>query len=222
MTLAVFDLDGTVTRRDTFVPYLRGWLRRHPHARRRGREIAALWRYLALGRDRGRLKSELIRSCMAGRTRAEIASWTRDFVAGLGEPEFCPGALLAILRHHAAGDRVVLLSASVDLYVPAIAARLGFDEALCTGIAWQGDRLDGALATPNLRAAEKRRCIEALRARYPGERIAAYGNSRSDLPHLRIVDEPLLVNGSWRARRAARAAGIPVADWRNKPPGPAV
>lgn len=217
MALAVFDLDGTVTRRDTFVPWWRGWLRRHPGTRRRRREIAALWRYVAGGRDRGRLKSDLIRSCMAGRTRAELADWTRDFVAGLREQDFCPGALHAILRHHAAGDRVLLMSASVDLYVPAIGARLGFDDTICTGVAWDGDRLLGTLTTANRRGAEKLRCIEALRRRFAAERIAAYGNSRSDLAHLAAVDQPLLVNGSVRARRAARAAGIPVADWRNKP-----
>ena len=33
MRVAVFDLDGTLTRRDTFLPYLRGWRRRHPRAR---------------------------------------------------------------------------------------------------------------------------------------------------------------------------------------------
>lgn len=222
MALAVFDLDGTVTRRDTFVPWLRGWLHRHPGTRRPGREFAAIWRFVACGGDRGRLKSDLIRSCMAGRTRAEIADWTRAFVEGLRESDFCPGALHALLRHHAAGDRVVLMSASVDLYVPAIAARLGFDETVCTGVGWQGDRLEGSLTTPNRRAEEKARCIAGLRARYPGLRIAAYGNSRSDLPHLKAVDEPLLVNGDWRARRAARAAGVPVADWRNKPPHSAV
>jgi len=218
LALAVFDLDGTVTRHDTFLPYLRGWQRRHPASRRRARELAALWRYLTGGGDRGRLKSDLIRSCMAGRTRAEVGAWTRDFVSGLGEADFCPGALYAILRHQAAGDRLVLLSASVDLYVPAIAARLGFQQAVCTGVAWRGDRLEGSLTTANRRGAEKRRCIEALRARHPGVAISAYGNSGSDIAHLAAVEHPLLVNGGAGARRAARRTGIPVAEWRDKAP----
>lgn len=222
MVLAVFDLDGTLTRHDTFVPWLRGWQSRHPESRRRGRELSALWRYATGGRDRGRLKTDLIRSCMAGRTRAEIDAWTREFVAALGERELCPGALDAIARHRKAGDRLVLLSASVDLYVPAIGARFAFDETICTGVAWQADRLEGSLTTPNRRAGEKLRCIEALRTRHPGSLIAAYGNSRSDLAHLLAVDRPQLVNGGWRARRAARRAGIPVADWRNKLAPPAV
>ena len=38
---------------------------------------------------------------------------------------------------------------------------------------------------------------------HPGQAIAAYGNSASDLPHLEVAEHPLLVNGSARARRRA-------------------
>lgn len=214
--LAVFDLDGTITRQDTFLPYLRGWLKRHPERRRRLRALAAVGRYAFGGSDRGRLKQDLMRAWMAGATRAEVDAWTDRFVAGLEDAALCPGALAAIAHHRAEGDRLVLLSASVDLYVPRIARRFHFDEAVCTGVAWLGERLDGALTTPNRRADEKRRCIETLRAAFPGAEIAAYGNSASDLAHLQAVDRPLLVNGSGRARREARRFGIPTADWRNK------
>jgi HAD superfamily hydrolase (TIGR01490 family) len=216
-SIAVFDLDGTVTRRDTFLPYLRGWLRRHPRRGWRSAILAALWRFVFDGRDRGRLKSELIIRLMSGATQAEVAEWSREFVDGLDGDRLCPGALEAIERHRRAGDRLVLLSASVDLYVPGIGARFGFDETICTGIAWCDGRLDGALTTPNRRAGEKVRCIEALRTRFPGAAIAAYGNSGSDLLHLRAVERPILVNGGQAARRAAVRLGIPVAEWRNKP-----
>ncbi len=214
--VAVFDLDGTVTRRDTFVPYLKGWIARHPRRRRRTRTLITLLRYLALRHDRGWLKSELIRLSMEGATRAEVRAWTDEFVAGLGDAELCPGALAAIARHRAAGDRLVLLSASVDLYVPAIGLRFGFAETICTGIVWRGDRLDGTLSTGNRRGEEKVRCIEALRARHPGATFAAYGNSGSDLAHLVLVEQPMLVNGGTAARREADKMRIPVADWRNK------
>jgi HAD superfamily hydrolase (TIGR01490 family) len=220
--LAVFDLDGTLTRRDTFVPYLRGWLARHPGRRRTLRLVAAIGRFYALGRDRGRLKSDLIRACMSGATRSEVRDWTEAFVAGLGDRMLNPGALAAIARHRSAGDRLVLLSASVDLYVPAIALRFGFAEAICTGIAWSGELLDGALATPNRRGAEKLHCIEALRLRFPGAEIAAYGNTAADLAHLAAVEHPMLVNGRRKARRQAEKMGIAMDDWRNKRPSPPV
>jgi HAD superfamily hydrolase (TIGR01490 family) len=214
--IAVFDLDGTITRHDTFVGYLRGWLRRHPQRRRWWPAAAALLRFVATGRDRGRLKSDLLRAYMAGADRAAVDEWSGEFVAALGGGELCPGALEAIARHRAAGDRLVLLSASVDLYVPRLAERLGFDETICTGVSWREGRLDGALTSANRRGEEKRRCIAELRTRHAGATIAAYANSTSDLAHLTAVDRPLLVNGSRRARRRARRHGIPLADWRDK------
>jgi phosphatidylglycerophosphatase C len=220
MRIAVFDLDGTLTRRDTLWPYLRGWVRRHPRAGLWPRVLGATSLY-PLERDRGRLKSRLIRIAMGGAARADIRAWTADYVASLGAGELCPGALDAIARHRAAGDRLVLLSASVDLYVPDIGWRFGFDETICTEVSWMGDRLDGALASDNRRGPEKRRCVEALRARHPGSRLTAYGNARSDFEHFAVADEPVLVNaGSW-LRREAASRGYGTLEWRNKlPPAP--
>jgi HAD superfamily hydrolase (TIGR01490 family) len=213
--LAIFDLDGTITRHDTLVPYLSGYAARNP---------AGLWRLwrlpfslarFALGlSDRGRLKSSLIRQVMYGANREQVHAWSGAFCESRLSSLIIPGALTVIEKHRAAGDRLVLLSASVDLYVPAIGRRLGFDETHCTGVAWKGERLDGHLTTENRRGAEKRRVVEALRVRYPGARMAAYGNARSDFEHLLAVDEPLVVNASPATQRHARAAGLPCADWR--------
>ena len=43
-------------------------------------------------------------------------------------------ALAALQVHRAAGDHLVLLSASPDLYVPLIGRLLGFERTLCTEI----------------------------------------------------------------------------------------
>jgi HAD superfamily hydrolase (TIGR01490 family) len=214
--LAIFDLDGTITRNDTLVPYLRGWLRLHPRRGWRLAAIVALARYLTQGRDRGRLKADLIRACMAGADAGAVHEWSAAFADGLHPQDLCPGALAAIERHRARGDRLILLSASVDLYVPEIGRRLGFDESICTGVAWRDGLLDGALTTPNRRAGEKRRCVEALRERFPAARIAAYANASSDFAHLLVADEPRLVNGTTAARREARGLGIATEDWCNK------
>ena len=213
--LAVFDLDGTLTRHDTFLPYVRGWLARRSRGLPFGL-IAAVLRFVAAGRDRGRLKSDILKLCMGGATRHDVRAWTAEFVANLGERDLCAGALPVIVAHQAAGDRLVLLSASPDLYVPAIGERFGFAESICTGVRWQEDRLDGALTTENRRGEEKLRCIEALRRRFPGVPISAYGNSGSDLAHLAVVERPLLVNAGGKARRKAAEMRIPVGDWRNK------
>ena len=212
--LAVFDLDGTLTRSDTLFPYALGFLLESP-----GRFPGALLRLPApvilggLRGDRGAVKSAVIRICLGGSTRARIADWNSRFVPGLLAHGLHQDALKQLDLHKRSGARLVLLSASTDLYVPAIARALGFDETVCTGVRWIGEHLDGHLTTANCRGEEKARCVAEIRARFPGVRAAAYGNAGSDLAHLRLVEEPLLVNGSPAARRAARRLGIPCARW---------
>jgi HAD superfamily hydrolase (TIGR01490 family) len=212
--LAVFDLDGTITRHDTLLPYVMG----SPVST--SRKVLGAVVFLgslllfAVGRwDRGQLKSAFIRATLGGEPRSRIEAWTARFVPALLRGGVFAAAIATIEQHKRAGARLVLMSASTDLYVPAIGSALGFDEVICTGLRWNGDRLDGHLSTPNRRGTEKTRCFEALRARYPDLITAAYGNAASDLDHLRLADRPLLVNGSVSARRKAARLGVPCATW---------
>jgi phosphatidylglycerophosphatase C len=212
--VAVFDLDGTLTWRDTLFQFLVFFLQRHP------RRLIGLWRLpfaflsYALDRDRGKLKSRVIRMVMGGSARADLDACADAFVSTLGpRRRFRPAALAALEAHRAAGDHLVLLSASPDLYVPRIGRSLGFERTLCTEIQWRGERLDGALKTENRRGAEKSRCLDWLRAQYPGLPIVAYGNSASDLDHMRQADRALLVNGGSAACARAAQWGIPTSNW---------
>jgi phosphatidylglycerophosphatase C len=212
--LAVFDLDGTITRHDTLMPYVLGFLARRP-ARLPGllHPLPTLARF-AFGRaDRGDLKSALIRGTLGGASRAVLAEWTEHFVPRLLAHGVWQDALACMARHRAQGDVLALMSASVDLYVPAIARALGFTEVLCTQLRWQGEYLDGALASPNCRGAEKARRLKELRGRHPGLKVTAYGNAASDLGHLCLADRGVLVNGNWRSRQAAKGLGLSCLRW---------
>jgi phosphatidylglycerophosphatase C len=214
--LAVFDLDGTITRHDSLGPYALGFVVRNRPWRLPALLLVlpALLRYAAGSIDRGELKSAFIRATLGGCRREELERWTATFVETLVARGVFPKALEAVEAHARAGDHLVLLSASTDLYVPAIAHALGFREVICTGVRWDGDRLDGALTTPNRRGEEKARCVAALLAGHPGIQSAAYGNAASDLAHLKLVERGVLVNGSASARREAARLGVRCEDWR--------
>ena len=122
-------------------------------------------------------------------------------------------ALATVRRHRDAGHYLVLMSASVDFYVPEFARQLEFDHVISTGVRWDGDRLDGTLTTPNRRGDEKAHCLRALLATRPDDDTYAYGNSASDLPHLKLVRRGMLVNGSLAARREAAELGVTCVDW---------
>jgi phosphatidylglycerophosphatase C len=214
-SVALFDLDGTLTHRDTLLPFLAGYLAGHPARLRRLLSLGpAVLGYALGGRDRGLLKSRAIRAVMAGDARPLVEGWAERFVADLKPRGAFRATGLAVLEaHRRAGDRLVLLSASPDLYVPLIGRLLGFERTVCTEIRWNGDILDGTLRTPNRRGEEKVACLERLREDYAHAPVTAYGNSLSDIPHLALAERALLVNGNAAARRCAARAGIATAEW---------
>jgi phosphatidylglycerophosphatase C len=215
--LAVFDLDGTIARHDTFAPYALGFLvRRRPWRLPAALLVAvpALLGYAVGLTDLGGFKSVVTFALLGGYRRKTLERWTATFVEHLVAHGLFAQAVEAIQAHAHAGDHLVLLSASPDLYVPAIARALGFQEAICTGVRWSGERLLGTLTTPNRRGEEKARCVAALRARHPGVQSVAYANEAADLPHLKLVERGVLVNGSASAQRKAVQEGITCVDWR--------
>jgi len=215
MALVVFDLDGTISRHDTLLAYLLGFLRHNP-----GRWprillwLPAMLRFMLGGADRGALKSALMKAALGGCTRAALDAWTSRYVSELLAHAVFADALRAVAQHRDKQDVLVLMSASPDLYVPEIARRLGFSESVCTGVQWQGDRFDGALTTPNRQGAEKALCFEALRRRYPHMSSAAYANSASDFAHMELADEAWLINPSAALLDAAKSKHFRVLNWR--------
>lgn len=214
--LVVFDLDETITRYDTLLPYAVGFLlRKRPWRIPRVLSVLPPTLSLLLRRaSEGPAKEAFIRATLGGARRADIEAWTARFVPRVIARGMFADALEQVSKHRRRGDYLVLMSASTDLYVPAIARELGFDETICTQVRWDGDTLDGSLTTPNRKGAEKARCFMTLLERHAGRQTIAYGNSFSDLPHLRLASQGVLVNGGPKARRAARSCGVSCIEWR--------
>ncbi|HUG72399.1 MAG TPA: HAD-IB family phosphatase [Steroidobacteraceae bacterium] len=213
--LALFDLDGTLTRHDTYLPFVLGLLARQP-----ARWIRLLLLvlpavgYLAGRLDRGGLKGAILHQLFKGMPFDTISTWAGRFATGAVPARLMPAALRTLQQHLAAGDHVVVLSASPDLYVPLIAQRLGVSETHCTAIRWNGLWLDGRLAGPNRRDHEKSRVLDTLRAAHPGLPVIAYGNSPADLNHMRRCEQAVYVNASPRLAASLGAEGIHCVRWR--------
>lgn len=204
--LAVFDLDGTITRRDTLLPFILRCLAARPWRLPLLLALLPLSFGYLLHRDRGRFKGSLIRATLGGLPRAYLEQCAAHFVPRLLQSGVFAEALRAIAQHRARGDKLLLMSASVDLYVPMIGRALGFAQTICSELRWRPDgRLDGRLATANCRGQEKRRCLAALLAREHPTHVYAYGNSSADLPHLRLANEAYFINGPARLLRLTPA-----------------
>lgn len=213
MPIAIFDLDGTITRHDTLLPLVLRRLSRRPWRLLRLLGVLPAVLRFAADRDRGALKQALLRATLRGTPRAEMAAFAQAFVRDKIAHGCFREALAMVRRHRDAGHHMVLMSASVDFYVPEFGRQLGFDQVISTEVRWEGECLDGTLTSANRRGEEKARCLGELLAQRPDPETFAYGNSASDLPHLRLVRHGMLVNGSIAARRAAAELGVSCVDW---------
>lgn len=213
--LAVFDLDGTLTRRDSFLPFAWGLLARLPSRWWRVVLLVAPLTAFFAGRiDRGALKGAVLHRLFEGLERARVEAWASRHARAVLSHGMHVDGMRALHAHQAAGDEVVLLSASPDLFVPEVGRALRVDQTICTGIRWNADHLDGRLTGQNRRGAEKTRVVRQLRADRPGRYAIAYGNSISDLEHMLECDEGVYVNADKRLQRDYPQPSLRWVRWR--------
>lgn len=219
--VAIFDLDGTLTRRDTFLPFLYGYLRRHP---RRGWRLIllppALLTLLAAvpfgkvrRRDlRTRIKQAFLRTFLGDAPRTGVAEWGEMYAGRVVAEGLRPGCRAALREHQAAGHRVLLATASPDVYAVPLARRLGIEETVCSRIAWSdADRLSG-FDGGNCRDREKLRRVRALLG-HDGAGVVAYSDSHADLPLLAWAERGVAVSPTRRLAGAAAGLGLDIRRW---------
>jgi HAD superfamily hydrolase (TIGR01490 family) len=207
--LAVFDLDGTLFRGDSLLPFLLGfaWRKQRWHALLAMPLVLALYLVRVIG-DR-RAKEMLLVLFLRGTQRSDIAAYARQFVSRWQARRVIPESLARLQQHLEAGHRVILLSASPDLYVAEFARQLGIREVVSTQVRWEGEVCTGEIVGPNCKGEAK---LQMLRAYLGRDECLpdsyGYGDRSSDLPVLRWVRAGYL----WRdgVMRAVRDLDEPI------------
>lgn len=207
--IALFDLDRTLTVSGTYTPFLLHCKGMRPVAFAKALASAARYK---LGRmTRAALKARMLEVSIAGASRQQVAAWAESFV------DHCairPGARAAIARHRAAGDRLVMATASFDFYARVFAQQLGFDATIATVSVWdEKDCLRAAVAGENCYGAAKVAMVKSYLAANPASRITAYSDHHTDFEFLRMADEGVAVNPSKKLRKLAEAHGLAIVDW---------
>ena len=212
--VTIFDLDHTLTRRDTFLQYLAGFILRNPARILRciGLPFAVAEFYLGLI-DNRQMKESFLSAVLGGIHRQEIEAWTKQYVPQLVSYGLNEKAMDVLRQHRQAGDLLVLMTASPDCYVLELGKILGFEEIICTATEFVAGRMSGRLVGANVRGMEKLRRFEDLRSRFQSHFITAYADDSSDVPLLLAADRGILVNGSSRARVVASEHGLSFCSW---------
>lgn len=193
--LALFDFDGTLTRRDTFLEFIRFCFGS-------GRLYAGLLLFSPLlilmklrlypnGKAKQRVFSHFFRGMDERRFEAYCSDFCRLRLPVLLRPEM----LREVDRQRAEGARLCIVSASIDRWIRPWALPQGFERVIATELEIRDARLTGHFRTPNCYGAEK---VRRLRAIYPLRStyyVVAYGDSRGDREMMGWADESVRIPG---------------------------
>ena len=179
MNLALFDFDGTITTQEMFRPFIE-----YAVPSRRRAWGAALLGPMVVGYKLGWVSPNLMRRCAV---RVGLRGVSEDQALAIGA-DFARTELPRVLREHAMkriawhkaqGDRVVVVSGALDVYLSQWCRENGL-ELLCSRLESRDGRLTGRYRGEQCVNAEKsRRVNEAYDlASYPV--IYAYGDTPED------------------------------------------
>jgi HAD superfamily hydrolase (TIGR01490 family) len=187
--VAAFDFDGTLTYRDTLLPFLlrlAGW---GGLVRGAVPLLPTLLGYALRLTPNDVAKERVLQRFLGGMEGEELhragARYADEQLPALVRP-----AALARLRwHQAQGHRCVVISASIEHYVAPWARAAGCHDVIATRLALDGtSRVTGRYDGKNCYGMEKERRLRELLGVCEDFEIYAYGDSRGDRELLALAD----------------------------------
>jgi phosphatidylglycerophosphatase C len=200
--VAAFDVDGTVTRRDCVVPFLRRTAGTAPITWRLVRAARQTAPAVAR-RDRDALKAHAARAAFAGAPGERVDDAGRRFAAFVHHAWLRPDVVDRIAWHRDQGHEVVLVSASFGVYLRPLAEALGVADVIATELVVGDDgRCTGELLGDNCRGPAKVARLHAWLDEHHGGRehveLWAYGDSPGDRELLADADHAVWVHDRLR------------------------
>ena len=218
MKLTLFDLDHTLLAGDSDVLWCSFLLRQGAldRASFEPRNAAMEAAYRA-GSVSPRAFCDFYVSTLAGRSAADWEALRQGFLHDEILPRIPAAARALVERHRAAGDLLVMTTATNRFITELTAAQLGFEHLIATDceVGHDGRFTGRTLGTLNMREGKVERLHAWLAAR--GLVLAdcdctAYSDSINDLPLLRAAAHPVVVNPDARLAAEADARGWPRLD----------
>ncbi|MBQ7662966.1 MAG: HAD-IB family hydrolase [Prevotella sp.] len=192
--IVVFDFDGTLTTRDSFLVFIR--YARGTHSYWRGM-LECLPQIILYGLhliSNETLKQHVFGKFFSGMPYEDFCEKAREFSLSCIDG-FARKETVEILHEYVAvGHKVLIVSASVPEWIQPWASRHGVSKVLGTEIevSEQGT-LTGRLSTKNCYGAEKvRRFLEECPYR-SSYKLTVYGDSRGDRELMSLADESFLI-----------------------------
>jgi HAD superfamily hydrolase (TIGR01490 family) len=188
--LAIFDFDGTITRRDTFLPFLFFCFGCGKVFFTAITSIPILLMYKLRLISNSRAKEIVFEKFFRGMGEDDFNRLSRSYSLKRISPGVRIKALEKIIRHGDRGDRVMIISASMENWIKPWADVHGIGHVIATTVEIKDGRLTGRFSSPNCHGKEKVRRLFETMGSLDQYHICSYGDSKGDRDLLDLSDEP--------------------------------
>ena len=216
--IAFFDVDGTLL--STTIVHAYVWMRTSSlsHIHKFFWFIGFLPKvvyYLILDRISRPQFNRVFYRNYRGMDATAVKGLATDMFGSYLRQKIFPEAISQIEEHKERGDQVVLITGSLDFIVQPIAAYFGADSVIAPELKEQDGYFIGELTTEPLIGEQKTIAMKkfAEQAEIPLDICYAYSDSKSDLPMLDCVGNPIAVNPSKGLRQHALKIGWEIHEW---------
>jgi HAD superfamily hydrolase (TIGR01490 family) len=218
---AFFDLDKTLLSRSSTLAFSRPFYEHGLISRTemlRGVVAQAVFKRAGAGPvQMERMRTQASRVCR-GWPAEGVRKIVRDNLETIIVPHLYDEARALVADHRAAGQDIIVVSASGHEVVDPIAALLGADTVIATQMVIADGRYTGDMAFYAFGQAKAAKMRELAADRgYALAGSYAYSDSITDLPMLEAVGHPTAVNPDRSLRRVATQRGWPIRIFTESP-----
>lgn len=149
----------------------------------------------------------------------DLLRWREEFLVERIDPIILPAARALVEQHRAAGDRLMIITATNAFVTAPIAARFGIEQLIATEPERVAGRYTGAVSgVPAFREGKVQR-LETWLAEHQTDLAGShfYSDSINDLPLLERVAHPVAVDPDPTLRAIARRRDWPLLSLRQQP-----
>ena len=207
--LVVFDLDGTLIRKDSFLAFLiYAFLRSPLRWWRSPLLFLGVLRHKSGFKSNSWLKSYFLKHVIGGFSPSERDRLVEKFLDSFLPQKLRPFSAPCLEKHRHQKDVLLLLSASPDFLVRPLARRLGLDWCECTECEKDAKgRITGKLIGGNCYGDNKvTRLKELQKQNGPFDRLVVYTDHHSDWPLLKKSNRGIAVNPTSKLRELIQNA----------------
>ncbi len=158
-----------------------------PSKSKSAKPLLILFIYVFIKKEGEIAKRKVLAFLFKGKSELELKQLGISFTEKIIPSILLPKALKEIRMHKKQGNKIIVISASLDIWLKPWADSMGI-ELICTQMEFDNQKFSGRFATANCVGIEKVNRINSYLKLNEFNSIYAYGNSSGDKQMLELAD----------------------------------